>query len=85
MEVLNLIKDNIILETEDSVSFDKMKIALAIRDSTFEDELSCSLLEDAVIKNCEGCNLKLICEKVEEVAQDYLESTTKVISSFQFS
>lgn len=85
MEVRNLIKDNIILETEDSKSFDKMKIALAIRNSTFGDELNCSILENAVINNCEGCSLKFICERVDEVAEKYLESTTKLVSSFDFS
>ena len=77
-------KENIILGTEDNNSFDKMEIALAIRNSTYEGELQCCLLENGVINNCTGCNLRPICEGLEKVAQDYLVSTTKVVSSFSF-
>ena len=79
-----MIKNNIILGTEDNKSFDKMQIALAIRNSTYEGELHCILLDDNVLKDCESCNLNPICEGLERVAQDYLVSTTKVINSFSF-
>ena len=79
-----MIKDNIILGTEDSKGFDKMEIALAIRNSTYEGELQCCLLENAVINSCDACNLRSICEGLEKVAQDYLVDTTKVVNSFSF-
>ena len=79
-----MIKDNIILGTEDNQSFDKMQIALAIRNSSFEGGLHCTLLEDNVIKSCMNCNLKPICEGLEGVIEDYLASTTRVVSSFSF-
>ena len=47
-----MIKDNIILGTEENKSFDKMEIALAIRNSTYEGELQCCLIENAVINSC---------------------------------
>ena len=79
-----MIKNNIIVGTEDNISFDKMQIALAIRNCTYEGELHCILLENNVLKNCDSCNLKPICEGLESVAEDYLVSTTKVINSFSF-
>jgi hypothetical protein len=80
-----LIKNNIILGTDgDNVGFDKMQIALAIRNSTFEGGLQCLLLEDKVLNSCVGCNLRPICEGLESLADDYLASTTKVVNSFSF-
>ncbi|WP_160680300.1 hypothetical protein [Clostridium sp. C8-1-8] len=79
-----MIRDCISINSEEVQSFDKMQIALAIRDSTYGDELSCSLLENEVIKNCEGCSLKYICGRLDELADDYTERTTKVVNSFSF-
>ena len=83
-EVRNLIKDNIFLATEDKKGIDKVQLAIAIRNSTYGVKLRCSLLEDGVVNGCDGCNLKFICEGLEDVAQDYLECTTKIINSFSF-
>ncbi|MBC8060598.1 MAG: hypothetical protein H7Y18_08025 [Clostridiaceae bacterium] len=79
-----MIKDNIIVGGEGNKSFDKMGIALALKNSTYGGELSCSLLENTVINNCNDCNLRSICEGLEQVAQDYLDSTTKIVNSFSF-
>ena len=79
-----MIKDKITVCSKDGQSFDKLQIALAIKNSTYDDELSCSLLENGVIKDCSLCNLKKICEGIEEVAKDYYDSTTKVVGSFNF-
>ena len=54
-------KNNIILGTEEDIDFDKMKIALAIKNSTFEGGLQCLLLESEVIKDCAGCNCATRC------------------------
>jgi hypothetical protein len=80
-----MIKDKIMVEAEGCKSFDKMQLALAIRNSTYEDELGCSMLDNGLLKNCESCSLKSICEKIDEVAEEYLKSTTEVVSSFNFS
>ncbi|WP_278335117.1 hypothetical protein [Clostridium intestinale] len=41
-----MIKDKIIISNHNSQSFDKMQLALAIKNSTYEDNLSCSLLHN---------------------------------------
>ncbi len=79
-----MIKNKITVAYDESQSFDKMQIALAIRNSTYEDNLDCPLLVNNIISSCEGCNLKFICEKIDDVAEEYLESTTKIISNFSF-
>ena len=79
-----MIKDKIIVESEDSICYDIMQLALAVRNSTYEDELTCYLLENAVLSTCDSCNLKSICEGIEAVAQEYSVSSTKVVSSFSF-
>ncbi len=63
---------------------DKMEIALAIKNSTYGKELECSLIENAVVKGCGICNLQGICEGIRAVAEDYMESTTRVINAFDF-
>lgn len=68
----------------DSESFDKKQIALAIRNSTYDDELNCSLKKDGIC-SCDNCSLKSICEGIERVAGEYIDSTTKVINSFEFN
>ena len=79
-----MIDNNIILGTEEKISFDKMQIALAIRKESLEGGLQCLLLENNVIKSCENCNLKPICEGLERLTEDYLTSTTRIVSSFNF-
>lgn len=80
-----MIKDRITVSSkEEGQSFDKLQIALAIKNSTYDDELSCSLLENGVIKECSSCNLKEICEGIEEVSKDYYDRTTKVVGTFNF-
>jgi len=79
-----MIDDRILVTGEENISFDKMQIALAIRNSTYEDELRCSLLKNNVMADCHSCNLEGICEKLEEVSRDYLHSTTTVLNTFSF-
>ncbi|WP_139356997.1 hypothetical protein, partial [Clostridium beijerinckii] len=60
------------------------QIALAIRNSTFSDELKCSLLEDGILDKCLGCSLKYICDGINQVVNDYVEKTTEVVNNFSF-
>lgn len=53
--------ENIRMVSEERKIYDKKDIALAIGNSTFDDELNCSLL-----------------------AEEHLQRTTKVVSSFSF-
>lgn len=77
-------RDNIKITNDDSEKFDKMQLALAIKNSTFNDEMNCSLIENKIMKNCDGCNLKMICDEIDEVLEKYIKKTTKVISEFKF-
>jgi hypothetical protein len=61
-----------------------MQIALAIRNSTLEEGLSCSLLSNNIIDSCNVCNLECICEKLEVIAKEYVHNARTVISTFKF-
>ena len=68
--------------TEEGEVYDILAIALAIRNSTYDDELKCSLMEQNIIKNWESCSLKFICEGIDALLDDYIKKTTNVVSSF---
>jgi len=79
-----VIEDKILVSSEEAQNFDKMQIALAIRNSTYEDNLSCSLLKNGVLKSCEKCSLQFFCEKLEEIAEEYVTMTSTVVNTFSF-
>ncbi|CAI3238727.1 conserved hypothetical protein [Clostridium neonatale] len=79
-----MFKDEIKIKCEDGEVFDKKQIALAIRNSTLEDELSCSLLDEGILNKCDGCNLKDVCDEIDKAINSYVEKTTKVANSFTF-
>lgn len=66
--------------TEEEEVYGRLEIALAIRNSTYNDELNCSLMDKNIIKNCETCSL--ICDGIDGLADDYIKKITKVVSSF---
>ena len=68
--------------TEEGESYDRKEIALAIRNSTYNDELKCSLVEQNIIKDCDSCSLKFICDGIDALSDNYIKKTTEVISSF---
>ena len=67
--------------TEEGEGYDILAIALAIINLTYDDELKCSLMEQNIIKNCESCSLKFICESIDALLDDYIKKTTNVVSS----
>jgi len=79
-----MVKDEIKMTTEYSEYFDKKEIAIAIRDSTLDCELNCSLLDEEIVSDCHGCSLKSICDSIDEVAEAYVKETTNVVSTFKF-
>lgn len=79
-----MIKDKFKINSEDTQVYDKKEIALAIRNSTVDDELTCSLIDYGILNKCEGCSLKYICDGIDKVVDDYVEKTTKIINSFNF-
>ena len=68
--------------TEEGKVYERKEIALAIRNSTYNDDLKCYLVEQNIIKSCETCSLKFICDGIDGLADDYIKKTTKVVSSF---
>lgn len=79
-----MVRNEINISSEERNIFDKKQIALAIRNSTFDDELRCSLLDDGILNRCEGCSLKYICDGIDEVVDDYAKKTTEVVNCFSF-
>lgn len=68
--------------TEEGEVYDRTEIALAIRNSTYNDELKCSLIDQNIIKDCKSCSLKYLCDGIDALSDDYIKKTTEVISSF---
>lgn len=79
-----MVKDEIKMKCEEGEIFDKKQIALAIRNSTLNDELGCSLIDEGIINKCEGCNLKDVCDEIDKAVDSYVEKTTKVVNSINF-
>ncbi|WP_297418461.1 hypothetical protein [Clostridium sp.] len=79
-----MIRDEIKISSEEGEVFDKKQIALAIRNSTFQDDLKCSLLEDGILDKCLGCSLKYICDGIDRVVDSYVDKTTEVVNNFDF-
>ena len=77
-------EDKIKLRAEEFESYDKKEIALAIRNSTLDDDMGCSLLDENIISDCKSCNLKSICERIDRITDEYIEETTKVVGNFKF-
>ena len=74
-------KDSIKIVCDSGEKFDKMQLALAIKNSTFNDEMSCSLIENKVLKNCSSCQLKMICDEIDEVVEKYIDKKKDVVKS----
>ena len=68
--------------TEEGEVYDRKEIALAIRNSTYNDELKCSLIDQNIIKDCKSCSLKYLCDGIDALSDNYIKKTTEVISSF---
>ena len=79
-----MVNDEIKMKHSDCDTFDKKQIALAIRNSTLGDELECSLREENIISNCDSCSLKSICNGIDKVRTEYIESTSTVVKEFDF-
>ena len=79
-----MIRDEIKISSEEREVFDKKQIALAIRNSTFNDDLKCSLIEDGILDECLGCSLKYICDGIDQVVDNYVDKTTEVVNNFNF-
>ena len=76
--------DNAVVKKfEGDERYDRFAIASTMFDVSFKGA-ACSVIESNVLKSCEGCNLKYLCKKIDEVVKDYAEKTTVVTDSFSF-
>ena len=76
--------DNVVRKKfEGSEKYDKFAIASTMFAVSFEGA-SCSLIESKVLNNCQSCNLKFLCKRLEEVVEDYTDETTVITDSFSF-
>lgn len=76
--------DNIKISDKNIERFDKKQIALAIRNSTLNDTLSCSIKDDMIIRACSECSLKFICDGVDRLTKEYTLKTSTIIKDFNF-
>jgi hypothetical protein len=77
--------DNAVVKKfEGEEKYDKFSIASTLYDVSFKGA-SCSLLEAMVLNNCNSCNLRYMCRKVDEIVEDYTKKTTVVSNSFSFN
>ena len=58
-------------------------IASTLFDVSFQGA-SCSVIESQVLKNCDACNLRYMCNKIDEAIREYTEKTTVVAACFNF-
>jgi len=77
------VDNQVVKSFEGEEKYDKFAIAASLMDVSFEGS-SCSILDAGIVNNCEGCNLKFLCGKLEEVVEEYIEKTTVVTESFNF-
>ncbi len=78
------IDNAVVKKIEGEDRYDRFAIASTMFDVSFKGA-SCSVIESQVLKNCDGCNLKHLCRKIDEVVQDYTEKTMVVTNSFSFN
>jgi hypothetical protein len=64
--------------------YDRFAIAATLFDVSFKGA-SCSVIESQVLKNCEACNLKYMCRRIDEMIEEYTKKTTVVTNKFNFN
>jgi hypothetical protein len=74
----------VVKKAEGEEVYDKFAIAATLLDVSFKGA-SCSILESQIVSSCDGCNLKYLCGKIDEVVKDYMEKTTVVTERFSFN
>ena len=77
------VDNQVVKKFEGEERYDKFSIASTLFDVSFKGA-SCSVIESQVLKSCDGCNLKYLCRKIDEVVEDYADKTTVVTDSFRF-
>jgi len=79
-----MVKNEIKMRSQEGEIFDKKQIALAIRNSTINDELGCSLLDEGILNKCDECGLRDICGEIDQMVDNHVDKTTKIVDNFTF-
>lgn len=77
------VDNQVVKRFEGEDRYDRFAIASTMFDVSFKGS-SCSVIESQVLKNCDGCNMKFLCKKIDEVIEEYTDKTTVVTNSFSF-
>ena len=64
------------------VNFNGAKIALAIKNSTYDDDMECSLVNENIIDDCQHCGLRFICNGINNLSDEFVSKTTKTVQHF---
>ena len=78
------IDNAVVKKFEGEDRYDRFAIASTMFDVSFKGA-ACSVIQSQVLKSCDGCNLKYLCRKIDEVVKDYTEKTMVVTNSFSFN
>jgi hypothetical protein len=78
-----LLDNKVVKKFGDEERIDKFVLASAMYAASFEGA-SCSLIEGQVLRNCDGCNMRFLCGKIDKVVEEYTERTTVVVGNFRF-
>lgn len=57
----------------------KKQIASKTMNSSYKDEIFCSLLDEQIMKKCGICFLKKICDGIENISEELNDRTTKAV------
>lgn len=77
------IDNAVVKKFEGEDRYDRFAIASTMFNVSFMGA-SCSVIESQVLKSWDGCKLKYLCQKIDEVVVDYVDKTTVVTDSFCF-
>lgn len=75
---------SVVKKFEGEDKYDRFAIASTMFDVSFKGA-ACSVIESQVLKNCDGCNLKYLCGKIDEIVEEFTEKTTRVTENFSFN
>ena len=82
VEVKAMNNDEIKIKKKGDSTYDIYKIALAIKNSTYDDDMECSLVNENIIDDCQHCGLRFICNGINNLSDEFVSKTTKTVQHF---
>jgi hypothetical protein len=77
------IDNAVIKEFEGERRYDKFAIASTLFDVSFKGA-TCSVMVSQSANNCDACELNYLCNRVDEIIEEYIDKTTMVTDTFNF-